>query len=184
MTSLRDRLRADTAPRHECVDRAYSSLDLTQPSDLQTFLRTQSSVLASVRCRSGRHASDAKALGSRMLAALEADLCSLHVRPASPVGERHLDATAVLYMLLGSSLGTRVLRRRWQGATASAVAAAGRCLGLEPPGGAWRELCEELAQRSPRGAEADRIVRDAGELFDLHLAALAGHARPCGGSHA
>lgn len=184
MTSLRDRLRADTASRHDDVDRAYSSLDLTRSDGLRTFLRTQSSVLGSVRCRPGRHAAAATDLGARMAAALEADLQALHGRPTVTGGERRLDATAVLYMLLGSSLGTRVLRRRWLAATDPTVAAAGRYLGLVPSQGAWRVLCEELTQHPAEGAEADRIVADAGELFDRHLVTLAEDALlPRGASH-
>lgn len=184
MNSLRERLRADTASRHEGVDRAYSVLDLTRSDDLRTFLRTQLSVLRLVRCRPGSHTAAATALGSRMAAALEADLRALHGRPAAPSGERRLHATAVLYMLLGSSLGTRVLRRRWLAATDPSIAAAGRYLDLAPPQGAWRVLCDELAQQPAEGAEADCIVHDATEIFDLHLAALAeGALLPVGASH-
>ena len=176
MTSLRDRLRVDTAPRHDCVDRAYSSMDLTQLDGLQTFLRTQLSVLRSVRCSSGRHAVAVRQRSSRMVAALEVDLRDLRGRQAAPVSERQLDATAILYILLGSSLGTRVLHRRWLEATDPAVTAAGRYLGLAPPHGAWRHLCQDLGQLPAEGAEADRIVQDAGRLFDLHLAVLERHA--------
>jgi hypothetical protein len=184
MNSLRDRLRVDTALKHECVDRAYSLLDLTQPGSFQTFLRTQLSVLLSVFCRPGHHTLAVEDLRSRMVAALEADLRELRGRLAAPVGGRYLDATAVLYMLLGSSFGTRVLRRRWLGATDPAVASAGRYLGLTPPQGAWPALCDELARHSAVGADADRIVHDAGKLFDLHLAVLAeGSLLPEGASH-
>ena len=185
MTSLRDRLRADTASGHECVDRAYSSLDLAQPDGLRTFLRAQLSVLLSVRCDPGPHAAAAQDLGLRMVAALEADLRDLRGRQAAPVGERQLDATAILYILLGSSLGTAVLHRRWLEATDPAVMATGRYLGLAPPQGAWRHLCEELAERPAEGAEADRIVQDARELFELHQAVLEKQALlPEGALHA
>ena len=185
MTSLRDRLRTDTAPRHERVDHAYSSLDLTQSDGLRTFLGSQFSVLAAVRCGPGRHAAEAADLGRRMASALRSDLRDLRAGPALPVAERRLDATAVLYMLLGSSLGTRVLRRRWLEATDPSVATAGRFLGLAPPPGAWRTLCEELEQSPAQGAEADRIVHDVEELFELHLTVLARHSRlPEGAPHA
>ena len=185
MTSLRDRLRTDMAPKHERVDRSCSFLDLAQPDGLRTFLRAQLSVLLSVRCRPGHHATAVQDLGSRMAAALETDLHDLDGCPVAPVGECRLNATAMFYMLLGSGLGTRVLRRRWLEATDPAVTTAGRYLGLLPPHGAWRHLCEELAERPAEGADADRIVRDAGRLFDLHLAALVGRTlQPDGAPHA
>ena len=173
MPSLRDRLRADTALSHDCVDRAYSALDLTQPDDLRTFLRTQWLVLSRMSCRPGRHSSVAAALGSRMADALRADLGVLGATPVGAGSQRPLHATAVLYMLLGSSLGTQVLRRRWLGTSDPAVAAAGRYLGLAAPQGAWPTLCEELAEHPSQGTEADRIVWDARALFDLHLTVLA-----------
>lgn len=172
MASLRDRLRADMAPRHKCVDRAYSELDLAHPAGLRTFLRAQLSVLLSMRCDPGHHAAAAQDLVSRMAAAMEADLRGLDSCAVVPASAIRLNATAVLYMLLGSSLGTRVLRRRWLEATEPAVRAAGQYLSLAPPQGAWRHLCEELAAHPAEGAEADRIVQAAGELFDLHLAVM------------
>jgi heme oxygenase len=173
MTTLRDRLRADTAPQHERVDHAYSLLDLAQAGELGVFLGMQRAVLLSVRCRPGRHAVAAEELAAHMTTEIEADLRHLDATPVLPLGPRLLDATAVHYILLGSSLGTRLLHRRWQERATPAAAGAGRYLGLAPPQGAWRALCDDLAQQSPVGADADRIVRDAAAMFDMHLAAWA-----------
>lgn len=184
MTSLRDRLRASTAPRHERVDRAYSSLDLRRTDDLRTFFRAQLWVLDSIRCCPGPHAAEADDLRSRLAQSLRRDLRVLDSPPAVTFEQSGLHATAMLYLLLGSSLGTQVLRRRWQEATDPAVAAAGQYLGLTVPRIEWRRLCEELARTKADGAEADRIVHDASRMFDLHLGALAGFARlPEGALH-
>ncbi|WP_176559246.1 hypothetical protein [Rubellimicrobium roseum] len=172
MTTLRDRLRADTAPWHERVDDAYSVLDLRQTVDLGRFLRSQLSVLLAVRCGPGRHAEDAERLRRSMIGALQADLRHLDLKAVRPATERRLDATAVHYILLGSRLGTRVLHRRWLGATDAAVAGAGRYLGTTPPTAAWRKFCAELLQMPDQGTEADRITHDACILFDLHLDVL------------
>jgi len=177
MTSLRDRLRASTAFRHERADRAYSSLDLRRTDGLRTFLRAQLWVLDSIRCCSGPHAAEAEDLRSRMAQSLRRDLRVLDSTPAVVSGQCRLNATAMLYLLLGSSLGTQILRRRWQEAADPAVAAAGQYLGLCVPQKAWGRLCEELARLGAEGAEADRIVHDASRIFDLHLGALAGFAR-------
>ncbi|TNC59367.1 biliverdin-producing heme oxygenase [Rubellimicrobium roseum] len=107
-----------------------------------------------------------------MVTALRADLHHLDRAPALPRQARRFDATSVLYILLGSGLGTRVLHRRWLEATDPAVKGAGSYLGLASPLDAWRALCGELLQRPPQGAEADRVVGDACLLFDLHLGAL------------
>ena len=173
MTSLRDRLRADTAPWHERVDRAYTTLDLRQAADLGTFLGAQLSVLLAIRCRPGPHAEAANELRACMAVALRADLHHLDRAPVLPQQARRFDATSVLYILLGSRLGTRVLHRRWLETTDPAVKGAGSYLGLAPPSDAWRALCGELMQRPHQSAEADRVIGDACLLFDLHLRALA-----------
>lgn len=119
-----------------------------------------------------------------MSEAMKADLHVLGIDPASPRSGRQLDATSMLYILLGSSLGTQVLRRRWLQATDPAVSAAGQYLSLSVPAGAWRQLCQDLAGQEPDGAEADRIVQDACEIFDLHLDASSNSERlPEGASH-
>jgi hypothetical protein len=171
MTTLRDRLRVDTAPSHERVDRAYSRLDLRRPDDLGTFLTAQRAVLAAIRVRPGAHAEEAREVALMMTDALDADLGHLGAGPVMTLGAREVHGTACLYILLGSSLGTRVLHRRWLEAGDPVVAGAGRYLGLAMPPGAWRNLCEDLARRPPGGPEADRTVGDAAALFDLHLAA-------------
>lgn len=179
MTTLRDRLRVDTAPSHERVDQVYSTLDLRRRDDLGTFLAAQRSVLGAVRLRPGPHAEEARDVARMMTAALDADLGHLGPRPVRPLRTTEVQSTACLYILLGSSLGTRVLHRRWLGAEDRIVAEAGRYLGLAMPPGAWRGLCMDLERQSSSGDEADRIVRDASALFDLHLAAWAGlAARP------
>ncbi|HVG48091.1 MAG TPA: hypothetical protein VM899_08155 [Rubellimicrobium sp.] len=173
MMTLRDRLRADTAARHGCVDRAYSSLDITKPGDFRTFLLAHLQVLDALRCAPGHQAAAAEDLRSRMMLALRADLRELDSHPRAGPAGRPLDPTAVHYLLLGSSLGTQVLRRRWLQATSPVVAAAGRYLNLGVPPGAWRHLCDQLAGCAAVNAEADRTVGDTIEIFDRHLAALA-----------
>ena len=170
--TLRDRLRVDTALKHELVDQVYSSLDLTQRRDLRVFLAAQAQVLGAIRCRPGQHSAAAEELRQRLVAAHDADLHDLGGRPDSSMPTRQLDGTAVLYILLGSSLGAQVLRRRWLEATDPLVATAGHYLQLALPRDAWRELCFELSQRPSQGTLSDEIVCDAETLFDLHLSIL------------
>jgi len=185
MTSLRDRLRADTAPWHERVDRAYTTLDLRQAADLGTFLGAQLAVLLAIRCRPGPHAKAADDLRNGMAAAIRSDLHHLDRAPALPQQACQFDATSVLYILLGSCLGKRVLQRRWLEGSDPLTAGAGRYLGFAPPSDAWRTFCGELMKRPPQGTEADRVVDDACLLFELHLGALSTLAPAHhGGSHA
>jgi len=185
MISLRDRLRGETAPWHERVDRAYSTLDLRRAADFETFLGAQMAVLRAIQCRPGCRAEDAEPLRADMIAALTADLRDLGRGPVPSGATHQFDATAVLYILLGSRMGTQVLRRRWLEATDPAVASAGRYLGLATPASTWRAFCAELMQAPGQGAEADRIVGDACRLFDLHLGVLPTLARAHPGeSHA
>ena len=182
MTTLRDRLRVDTAPSHERVDRAYSTLDLRRRSDLGTFLSAQRAVLGAIRVRPGRHAGEAGEVALTMTGALDEDLDHLGATLPRVLDALEVCGTACLYILLGSSLGTRVLHRRWLETQDPVVGGAGRYLGLAMPPGAWRDLCEDLGRCPTEGAEADQTVRDAAALFDLHLAAWHRLTAPVEGS--
>ena len=176
--TLRERLRLDTRLWHEEVDRAYSGFDLRHPSSLAGFLRANLSALRSIDCHPGPQADAARLLRDEMATALEADLRHLGgPQPDAAVPVR-FDATAVLYVLLGSRIGTQVLRRRWLGSTDAAVLGAGRYFAMPQRTGDWRDLCVRLAGASAHDPAAETIVRDACDLFGLYRAGVPGPFPP------
>ena len=110
-----------------------------------------------------------------MIAAIDADLARLKA-PAPPrlaplVLHRH---GAQDYVLLGSRLGSQLLRRRWQAATDPCLLAAGAYLSLPPLTDQWRGFCDEAGARPADGTDADAELAEAERLFELFLSA--GHA--------
>lgn len=176
--SLRERLRADTASRHDQVDRMFSQLDLREKDPLVDFLRVQDAALRAIRVRTASDAREAEAVRDEMVRALDTDLRHLHAprRPAAQPVE--LDATAVRYVLLGSRMGIRVLRQRWARTTDPAVAGADRTFGLTSRTAQWRQLCDELGHRRAHDGAADALVGDANRVFDLYLATLTRERAP------
>lgn len=176
--TLRDKLRLETAPHHEAVDRAFSDLDLCQRTGLARFLVANLASLRAIGCGQGQDAQQAELLRDEMITALEADLKELGVAPDRIRSTVRFEPTAVLYVLLGSRLGTQVLRRRWLGATDRAVLEAGRYFGLPQRKADWHNLCMRLTQTSAQSSGTDGIVRDVQGLFNLYGASLIRSSTP------
>lgn len=75
------------------------------------------------------------------------------------------------YVLLGSRLGSQLSRRRWEAGRDPELRAAGSYLSLPPMTAAWRTFCLEAGAQPGAGTEADRMIAEAGGLFDLVLTA-------------
>ncbi|SFQ10298.1 hypothetical protein [Tranquillimonas alkanivorans] len=165
--TLRHRLREETSDAHQRVDDLFSTLNLRTVAGLTRFARANHAALEAIQCRPGAGAEKAKALRLEMVVALERDLEALGAQPRATGQGRDYDATAVLYILLGSRAGTRLLHRQWSEATDPRVAAAGSYLGSASRSDDWRDLRLDLARRPAQGREADAAVSDAVALFDL-----------------
>lgn len=109
-----------------------------------------------------------------MCTAIAADLDTLGANSPPALAPHKADATAVLYVLLGSRMGTQVLARRWSLTADDEARGAGRYLGLDPRKDCWRALCLRLAGRPAYGAAADAMISQVALIFDLYSAALAG----------
>lgn len=81
---------------------------------------------------------------------------------------------AVDHIVLGSRLGTAVLRRAWQAASDSRVQAASRYFSLPGMSASWRSHTRDLTSRSPTGPDAERVISDTKALY--HLFERAFHA--------
>ena len=84
------------------------------------------------------------------------------------------DPLAVDYLLAGSRMGTRVLRRRWLESTDPAVHAADAYFGLPDDPSEWARVRGRLSEIADGSDRALRIEADVSALYALfHEAALA-----------
>lgn len=171
--SLRDRLRADTREQHERFDTAVAALDLATEADLGDFLATQHAAMATMACLDGPDRAEAEAMEADLRRALTEDLTTLgRPLPHLPLPLLQVDASAMLYILLGSRLGTQVIARHWREAATGLAREAGCYLTLDPRREAWRGFCQRAGDEVATGPRADRVVADARAIFDRFDAAL------------
>ncbi|EYD73058.1 hypothetical protein [Limimaricola hongkongensis] len=169
-TPLRSRLRRDLAARHARLDACFSRFDLTTRPGLSGFLAAHRTAFAAIRPAPG--GLTGALLLDRMIAAIDADLGVLdHAPDAGPAPLRLTRSMAQDYVLLGSRLGSQLLRRRWAAARDPVLLAAGAYLSLPPMAQDWRAFCDRAGALPDQGTEADLVVHEAGQLFDLFLAA-------------
>ncbi|MAP95559.1 MAG: hypothetical protein CMK07_11470 [Ponticaulis sp.] len=162
------RLRQDTRICHDRVDDVFGKLDFTTREGVCTFLQWN---LRAYSCldewcrqsclllpeRSTMIEEDLNVLG------FESETNSLTPpdQPADPEG--------VAYVVLGSTMGARVLRKIWQTSTDETVLRAGRFLcdnSLDIP---CRDLMASLKSQPHLGEKADRMVETAIQTFDVFL---------------
>lgn len=171
--SLRQRLKQDTLQLHEAVDRKYGSQDLQTVSGLSQFLGAQFVAYATL----ARWLEGLSHFLQPRLDQLSADLHTLGMSiPDVPLAlpkERHQPDGAmpdgVMYVLLGSQLGARVLRRHWQGSADERVLQANRFLTDESQSGSWQEFVRYCAAQPAMGEVADQIVRSAEATFQIFI---------------
>ena len=166
--TLRSRLRAETADDHARLDSAISTADVATRSGFVRFMQTHEAAfraLDSVARSPQLH--DLADRAARDLQSLGAEAVVL------PRIEAALDPWAVEYVVQGSRLGTKVLKRRWQESTDPQVRAASAYFDAPSDPAAWRSTCDALDALPAKGAEADRIVADARRIFDIFSDALA-----------
>lgn len=171
---LRGRLRAETRPYHQRVDDAFSQFDVSRARDLAYFLGAQLAALQALVPQHGPDRAAAATIAADMSSAIAADLAALGTNSPPLLAPHKADATAVLYVLLGSRMGTQVLAHRWRLSADDEARGAGRYLGLDPQKDCWRALCRRLADRPAYGAAADAMISQVASIFDLYSAALAG----------
>ncbi len=164
--NLRTRLRVGTREEHEALDAKLSELDLRSPDGLSRFLQLQAAALPCIRISEG--VARSADLADDLLACLRLDLAVLGVDelPGGPVVEVH--ALAMDYVVLGSRLGTAVLRRHWADAADPLVQRANRYFDTPARPDLWRAFCVETAEMAGEGDFADRMVRDVRALFTLY----------------
>ncbi|MFQ6551918.1 biliverdin-producing heme oxygenase [Aestuariibius insulae] len=157
--SLRERLRRDLQDEHEALDRKISTLDLTQIHGYRAFLAIHYIALR------GLQTDAPQAMLGDMIDALGTDLDAMGAPTLPTLAPLSVHTVALDYMLIGSRLGTQVLRKRWLAATDPRVTANGCYFALPAQGRAWGALTKALGAMNGSDERAAQIVADARALF-------------------
>jgi len=101
---------------------------------------------------------------------IERDLARLGCADPSPSfrAQHPFAPLAIEYILVGSSLGLRMLIKRWQGTSDPRVESTCNFLRGADRTPLWRDMCDRLACLPADTAEADAITADCRRIFDLY----------------
>ena len=170
--NLRLRLRDGCADLHDRLDGAVARMDVREVAGLRGFLAMNAAAFGALACGGAKGVHVGTATIAGLAEAATRDLVSLGAAPGR-VAPVMADPLAVDYVVLGSRMGTRVLRRRWQGARNSSVLQADRYFSQPDMAPEWRALCDDLSARPGDDARARVVLADARALFTLFLDAQA-----------
>ncbi|CAN0586364.1 unnamed protein product, partial [Ectocarpus sp. 12 AP-2014] len=167
---LRKHVRSALKSDHDRVDAKFGCLDIQDRSDLATFLQTHRAafhaLLTSGAALEGRikaqHLKD-------LIQALEADLSALHVPMLGPHSYCDL---AVDHIVLGSRLGTAILRDKWLMSQDRQVRQARSYFAQPQFKEEWRGHCMHLSLMQENDVAGQHLIEDARRLFVLFESAL------------
>ena len=172
---FRHLLKSETQADHELVDGLMSSIDLATRDGFLRFLIIHQGCFAAMRDLVPQDSETRRGL-DELVARINSDLAILDVSDHAE-SQRDIpapDTLAVDYVIEGSRLGSKVLKRRWLDASDPKVRQASAYFTLAPAPGRWRDICSQLSAISPKSDRALRIVNDTRALFALFFDAASG----------
>jgi heme oxygenase len=174
MDTLRLRLRAATAPRHERVDAAFSAFQLDRLDGYRAFLRAHAQVVGPLEIvleAAGIESMINDWPQRRRRQALFEDLQVLGSAPPPPLPPLPPPSSGwcwgAAYVMEGSRLGGRVLARRVAEANPSAPLG---YLGHHSETPLWPNFLQQFERQAPTCAWSD-VLAGAHDTFDSFLAA-------------
>lgn len=166
--SFRKVLRDGTRAEHDRLDDMFTALDITQPDDFMCF-STVHLICFQAMAEVVQTGSYSHQLLRQMAASLAADLDVLGA-PHAPIRAAVPplpDPLAIDYIVAGSRLGSKVLKKRWLLAQDPTVRRANAYFGMNSNPAFWPQTCQALDAITPASARADAIVGDTKSLFQL-----------------
>lgn len=173
--TLRDILRERTREAHGRVDALYGRLMLAEREGLSRFLTAHylalAPVEAAIRARAN-HDDIPPALAP--LVRRDLDALGAPVPGAPHFGTlEHADPDGLSYVVAGSHLGARVLRRQWARSEDGAVRGAGQYLSSDAMAAFWPGFVQGLNARQPNRDVVERVVGGAVAAFSVFERAFA-----------
>ncbi|RYH00985.1 hypothetical protein EU805_16140 [Salipiger sp. IMCC34102] len=165
---FRHDLKARTQAEHDRVDAALSALNLAVAPDFIRFLSLHRACFGAM-VQACTHGSAMQDTLNDICTRIDDDLHTLGAPPVAslPVDLGRVDPLALDYMLEGSRLGSKVLRRAWVQSDDVVVRKAGRYFATPAPVERWRAVCAKLSDIDADSPRAACIVADAKRLFGL-----------------
>jgi len=168
MHKLRERLRADTATAHQALDDALGVYDLTRVTGVSNYL----SVHYLARLHLCKYIEDTPNRWDNAcrLSDLKSDLSALtcplpHWGEGLSVQKCHM--LGLTYVIAGSSLGSKILYKRWLCATNERVKKAGRFLESSRNSVSWNKFLEDINEADFTEGEVQQIVAAANHGFSI-----------------
>ncbi len=169
---FRQVLKNETQADHERVDGLISLIDLATFDGFIRFLSIHQSCFRVMRDLVTTE-SDAWSSLDEMVRRIDADLATMGTSATvGVVSDIHKpDRLAIDYVIEGSRLGSKMLRRRWLTASDPIVRQANAYFSLAPVPGRWRDVCDQLSNIPGHSERAGTIIEDTKMLFALFHAA-------------
>lgn len=146
----------------------FTSLDIAERDGFLIFAQVHFACFGILLGSETKSARGKDMLGE-MVDALDKDLRRLgsteHRVPRST--GMNFDPLALDYMVGGSRLGTKILRKRWAATLDPKVQDADTYFNLTSDPNYWRETCDALADITVDGPRAQRILNDTQAMFGL-----------------
>lgn len=172
--SLRIRLREELRPVHDRLDARVGELDLRSRDGYSRFLRMHHVAFNALTRLHGLEGRVKPKMLAAYRAALADDLGALGLAPMEQsLGVPSVSLCAsVDHVVLGSRLGTAVLRKQWQRTDDPVVRAAGRYFSIPSDLELWRDHVADLSALPADAPVADDLIRQTKMLFALFEEAL------------
>lgn len=171
---LRRRVRSALADDHERVDAKFAELDIQTREGLGTFLQAHRAAFDSLMTSGTSFEGRVKETHlTEIIKALDADLKALRVPILRLQSEKYAyDALAVDHIVLGSRLGTAILRSKWLMSPDRLVRHARAYFAQPQFKDEWRAHCLNMSGMEAQGEDGKRLIEDARRLFVLFERAL------------
>ncbi|WP_370208600.1 hypothetical protein [Pararhodobacter marinus] len=140
-----------------------SPLNLLIAERRDAFCRIHRLGFSTLRAACGGQAAEATGALRRILTALDEGLSD--TAPDAPLPAPRLHPDAVAYLVLGSQMGTEMMRRGLPEDQQTGY------FGQEPDMAAWRAFCKRMGGIDSTTPEAARILSDANRAFAIFAAA-------------
>ncbi|MDA8585045.1 hypothetical protein N9L47_02135 [Rhodobacteraceae bacterium] len=173
--TFRTVLRDSTRPEHDQLDDMIGALNISDRDAFACFVNLHI-ICFQTMSEAAEKGSYSHELLCQMVHSLALDLDELGAKQLAYVVPlpKISDPLAIDYLVAGSRLGTKVLKKRWSNSNDLIVCRANKYFSLDSDPSFWPSTCQALANVAPESARAKAIVQDTKSLFQLFLTVYKG----------